>query len=342
MKKAARFYHVLLPLLFLFKYSISQSVGIGTTNPNSKAILEIRSTDKGILFPRLTTAQRDAIANAPNGLHIFNTDEHCINFYDSVYQVWNCYCADCQVVVINISSNACKVDFYNSYARNMPAKKYLINIAAGVTVSGCSQGDTALSFSNMIAAAEITINNYGTIAGAGGKGGNAAINQGCFFAGTSALPGLNGGAAVAAKAGVVVRINNYGIVAGGGGGGGGSGGTTISNYGGGGGGGAGIVGGAGGTGGGVFVSSPIVGCVGAISYSGQPGVTGQSIIGGTGGAGFNGGNTGGAGGDRGEAGQNGTSFGNPVQGGSAGKAITGGSGNSINNISGGQSFGIVD
>ncbi|MDO7849299.1 hypothetical protein Q5H92_23245 [Hymenobacter sp. M29] len=37
------------------------SVGIGTTTPAASAALEIRSTSKGLLLPRLTTAQRDAL-----------------------------------------------------------------------------------------------------------------------------------------------------------------------------------------------------------------------------------------------------------------------------------------
>lgn len=51
-------------------------VGIGTTSPNSASALEIVSTTKGLLLPRLTTVQRDAIgAPIPAGLLIFNTTD---------------------------------------------------------------------------------------------------------------------------------------------------------------------------------------------------------------------------------------------------------------------------
>ncbi len=53
-------------------------VGIGTTSPNSNAALEISSTSQGILFPRMTTAQRDAISSPAKGLTIFNTDVNVI------------------------------------------------------------------------------------------------------------------------------------------------------------------------------------------------------------------------------------------------------------------------
>lgn len=50
------------------------SVGIGTTAPSSSSILDIQSTNKGVLFPRMTKAQRDAIASPVEGLVIYQTD----------------------------------------------------------------------------------------------------------------------------------------------------------------------------------------------------------------------------------------------------------------------------
>ncbi|MEP7230412.1 MAG: hypothetical protein ABI691_09180 [Ginsengibacter sp.] len=86
----------ILAVAFIFLKSFSQNVGIGTTNLNPKAIPDVKATDKGILFPEMTTVKRDAIANPPSGLHIFNTKDYCPNYYDSVYAVWNCYCNNCQ------------------------------------------------------------------------------------------------------------------------------------------------------------------------------------------------------------------------------------------------------
>jgi hypothetical protein len=342
---------VITGLLLLISFAImpgksfSQNVGIGTTTPNAKAALDIKATDKGVLFPRLTTAQRNAITSPPDGLHIFNTDERCLNVFDSLNQLWNCYCFDCQTIVINITGNACRVDFYNSYAKNSPAKKYIINIAAGVTISGCNAGDTALSFSSMPFNAVITVNNNGTIAGAGGKGGNGVISLPiltitCINQVALATPGQTGGAAISTKTGVLVTVNNYGTIAGGGGGGGGGGlsGTfTSSSGGGGGGGGAGTAVGTGGNAGGLLgnVSGGVCSIDNQGMTAGQPGTT---TTGGAGGTGGTPGNPGATGGNRAQPGNNAPN----AAGGTAGKAISGGTGNSITNIGGGQSFGVVD
>ncbi len=52
---------------------IAQGVGIGTTTPAASAQLDVSSTTKGFLPPRMTTEQRNAISNPAAGLVIFNT-----------------------------------------------------------------------------------------------------------------------------------------------------------------------------------------------------------------------------------------------------------------------------
>ncbi len=65
---------------------IQGRVGIGTTNPDNSSVLEINSDSKGVLFPRLTTAQRNAIANAVAGLLVYDTDAGAFYYFDGI--VW--------------------------------------------------------------------------------------------------------------------------------------------------------------------------------------------------------------------------------------------------------------
>jgi hypothetical protein len=60
----------------------AQSVGIGTNTPQASAMLDVSSTDKGFLPPRMTTTQRNAIANKAAGLMIYNTVTNCIEIYN--------------------------------------------------------------------------------------------------------------------------------------------------------------------------------------------------------------------------------------------------------------------
>lgn len=59
----------------------SGNVGIGTASPSSKAILDLVSTTKGFLPPRMTTTQRDAISSPAEGLTVYNTTTDALNIY---------------------------------------------------------------------------------------------------------------------------------------------------------------------------------------------------------------------------------------------------------------------
>lgn len=64
-----------------FQSIIAQSVGIGTTNPDPSALLDISSTTKGFLIPRMSLAQRNAIANPIQGLQVFVNSDSSLYIY---------------------------------------------------------------------------------------------------------------------------------------------------------------------------------------------------------------------------------------------------------------------
>jgi hypothetical protein len=64
-----------LVISFVFSVGFSQNIGIGTTHPNSSAAIEIVDSAKGILIPRLTMVQRNAINNPAEGLMVYQTNE---------------------------------------------------------------------------------------------------------------------------------------------------------------------------------------------------------------------------------------------------------------------------
>lgn len=58
------------------------SVGINTTSVNGSALLQMDSTTKGFLPPRMTTTQRNAIATPAAGLSLYNSSLGTIDFYN--------------------------------------------------------------------------------------------------------------------------------------------------------------------------------------------------------------------------------------------------------------------
>ena len=75
----------------------AQGVAINSdgSSADASAILDVKSTTKGVLIPRLTDVQRDAIASPVAGLLIFNTDQQLMQMYDgtiwsSVELNWTC------------------------------------------------------------------------------------------------------------------------------------------------------------------------------------------------------------------------------------------------------------
>jgi len=69
------------------------TVGINTNSPEASAILDLVSTGKGVLFPRMTVAQRNAIPTPANSLIIYNTTSRCLEiFTDNAWQSFYCSC----------------------------------------------------------------------------------------------------------------------------------------------------------------------------------------------------------------------------------------------------------
>jgi len=93
MKKLFLIFRLALPLIFLSEKAFSQNnnVGIGTLTPAPSAILDLNpsTNDKGFLVPRLTTAQRIAIASPANGLLIYDTNFNCFFYFSTA---WSSLC----------------------------------------------------------------------------------------------------------------------------------------------------------------------------------------------------------------------------------------------------------
>ena len=70
-------------MLILFSGLMAQSVGIGTENPDTSAVLDLQSTRKGLLIPRMTVAERNNIIRPAKALLVYQTDSVASFYYNT-------------------------------------------------------------------------------------------------------------------------------------------------------------------------------------------------------------------------------------------------------------------
>jgi hypothetical protein len=68
-------------LFFIITGNSNAQLGIGNSFPETSSVLDITSTSKGLLAPRMTSSERNSILNPAEGLLIYNTDELTLNAF---------------------------------------------------------------------------------------------------------------------------------------------------------------------------------------------------------------------------------------------------------------------
>ncbi|WP_241330152.1 hypothetical protein [Chryseobacterium arthrosphaerae] len=135
---------LLLALLLTFGVFYSQAnngaVGINTTTPNPNSVLDVVSgnNNKGILIPRLTEAQRDAIVinkATDNGLTIYNTTENCLNYWSAIDDEWKSVCGQLGKAVFTIDCSATKAQGSYVKGKELGSSNYL-SVSVNVTKPG--------------------------------------------------------------------------------------------------------------------------------------------------------------------------------------------------------------
>lgn len=133
----------LAALLYITGISASaqNSIGIGTQNPNSSAMLDISSTNKGLLIPRMTTAQRNAIVSPATGLMVFDNETNSFWYYDG--NSWSSMAGGGTLSLPyqqNINSNTAAFDITNEATaaaiQGRSTSEYGIGIKASTTGVG--------------------------------------------------------------------------------------------------------------------------------------------------------------------------------------------------------------
>ena len=102
---------LLSALLFVFLSNFVGAQGVGINDdgapPDPSAVLDVKSTNKGFLPPRITTNQRDSISSPAEGLIVFNISTGCLNaFYNGGWRQ-SCFTCDYGTVIASSNSPVC-------------------------------------------------------------------------------------------------------------------------------------------------------------------------------------------------------------------------------------------
>ncbi|MGO4906367.1 ice-binding family protein [Flavobacterium sp. W20_MBD1_R3] len=90
--------NVIKILLLTISLNCAAQIGLGTANPDASSILDLASTTKGLLVPRMSLEERNLIASPAEGLLIFNTTTKGFNYFQSG---WNDYLSNYKTVTAN-------------------------------------------------------------------------------------------------------------------------------------------------------------------------------------------------------------------------------------------------
>ncbi len=161
LKKMKNYILTLYTLLYSVATFAQNNIGIGTALPHASAALDISSATRGLLAPRMTTAQRNAIANPAKGLLVYDTDLNGLHHFNGTS--WTAVGG----------GGGIALPYSGSVSNASPALR-IINIGDGEAISGSST-------SSFTAAIE------GTANGTGGYGvvGNSSSASGYGIYGTN-------------------------------------------------------------------------------------------------------------------------------------------------------------
>lgn len=155
-------------VLFLMLSSLTltmasaQSVGINTLNPDPAAALDIQSTTGGLLIPRMTTAQIEALVNPPDGLMVYNSElQNSVMFVQgSTYELFNNVATSATTILTGLTpsvwvgingttpTDLLGLDIYRFQMdlSNVREMRVIANVT-GLTLTSLSSLDIALQYS---------------------------------------------------------------------------------------------------------------------------------------------------------------------------------------------------
>ncbi|MCX7728929.1 MAG: glycine-rich protein [Bacteroidia bacterium] len=160
-KRVIYFFLGYLLFVGLTQYIQSQNIGINAnaTPPDNSAMLDIdvsalpTNGKKGLLIPRMTTAERNALPSPANSLLIYNTTTRCFEFWDvpsSSWQTLGCACSPpSSAPTANAASGITSTGFTANWSSVSGATCYQLDVATDVGFTSFVPGFNNLNVGNV-------------------------------------------------------------------------------------------------------------------------------------------------------------------------------------------------
>lgn len=115
---------IIVTLFMATFVNLNAQVGIGTTSPAASSILDITSTTKGVLVPRMTASQRGLIGAPAEGLMVYQTDAP-MGLWMVINGTWTRLATIADILTFGQSS---------AYAANTTGANLGLNVLSYVTI----------------------------------------------------------------------------------------------------------------------------------------------------------------------------------------------------------------
>lgn len=168
---------ILLQVFILPFVAMSQNIGIGTAVPHTSAMLDISSTAKGLLIPRMNNTAMNGIAAPANGLMLYNTSDSSLYIYkglagwrktgfDIPYAGISALVYPAATGVFNITYGGSSQNDNAIVANGGSGSGLFASSSSGTAIRGISSGAVGI---------DITGRDYGVYAGTSGTSGSVGV-----------------------------------------------------------------------------------------------------------------------------------------------------------------------
>lgn len=137
---------LIFTISLLSSFVSAQNVAINSTGAAAatSSILDVSSTTQGMLIPRMTTAQRDAIASPAEGLLIYNLDCKDVNLYNGTQWIGMSVMTPGITSVVAVGATSATVNWVTSGATT-----YYLDVSTSATFASFLPGYNNLNVGNV-------------------------------------------------------------------------------------------------------------------------------------------------------------------------------------------------